>query len=154
MEETVQDAHSKMGPAIYKRSSEVEQAKWPNPFCTRIIYNFTKAFDFMYSGNVLCIWSVFDRIAGRDSPINMKTFSCKHEDVYDLSLMVITCCHLQLLRRNNIFIKSHHGKDDVTYTIWSKVSRHHSVGLNWSLDVTTTALTGIKGGRKLCVAHY
>jgi hypothetical protein len=27
MEETVQDAHSKMGPAIYKRSSEVEQAK-------------------------------------------------------------------------------------------------------------------------------
>jgi hypothetical protein len=36
------------------------------------------------------------------------------------------------------------------YTIWSKVTRHPSVVVNWSLDVTTTALTSIKGGRKLC----
>jgi hypothetical protein len=41
-----------------------------------------------------------------------------------------------------------------TYTIWSKVSGHRFVAVNGSLDVTMTALTGIKGGRKLCVAHY
>jgi hypothetical protein len=40
------------------------------------------------------------------------------------------------------------------YTIWSKVSGHPSVVVNWNLHVTTTTLTGIKGGRKLCVTHY
>jgi hypothetical protein len=40
------------------------------------------------------------------------------------------------------------------YTIRSKVSGHPSVVVNWSLDATTTKLTGIKWGRKLCVAHY
>jgi hypothetical protein len=68
MEERVQDAHSKMEPAIYKRSYELEQAKRPNPCCKRIICNF------MYLGNVLCIWLVFHRIGGRGSPINMMMF--------------------------------------------------------------------------------
>jgi hypothetical protein len=36
------------------------------------------------------------------------------------------------------------------YTIWLKVSRHPSVVVNWSPDVTMTAFTSIKGSRKLC----
>jgi hypothetical protein len=36
------------------------------------------------------------------------------------------------------------------YNIWSQVSGYPFVIVNWSPDVTTIALTAIKGGRKLC----
>jgi hypothetical protein len=52
-------------------------------------------------------------------------------------------CYLDLSPHVTIYI----------HTIWSKVSGHPSVVVNRSLDVTTTAFTGIRGGRKLCVAQ-
>jgi hypothetical protein len=63
-------------------------------------------------------------------------------------ILCYKCCHCAVWKKIHPNSLAH------MYTIWSNISRHPSVVVNWSLDVTTTALTGVKGCRKLCVAHY